>query len=153
MLVPQLITSLGEFERTFGSGAQLDYNGARFDNFLWHAVRAFFENGGKRVYVQRVYRRREVAPGDVGTIVGKKTEIRDDQGNLTGYYDEGVGYAQLPDVVSPIGGATNDDRMFVEARFPGVLGNLRVRFTLNVGQNMLGFDETRQVSVTLADLD
>ena len=28
----------------------------RSHNYMWHAVRAFFENGGKRLYVQRVFR-------------------------------------------------------------------------------------------------
>ena len=145
-LVPLLITSLGEFERTFGSGSQLEYEGTAFNNYLWHAIRAFFENGGKRVYVQRVYRRREVALGDEDSIIGKKTERKDSSGTLTGYYDEGVGYARLPDAASPVDG----DGVFIQARFPGELGNLRVRFTLNVGQNMLGFDEVKKVPTASA---
>jgi uncharacterized protein len=42
----QLVTSLMEFERTFGNGSEIHY--------LWHSVRAFFEQGGKRLYVVRI---------------------------------------------------------------------------------------------------
>ena len=43
-----LVTSLAEFERTYGSG--------RGPNYTWHAVRAFFEEGGRRLYVARAPR-------------------------------------------------------------------------------------------------
>jgi uncharacterized protein len=54
---PDIITSLGEFERTYGDGEQLVFatGGRKMDNFLWHAVRAFFEEGGRRLYVSRVF--------------------------------------------------------------------------------------------------
>ena len=57
-LEPEIITSLGEFERTYGDRSKLNFSDAPgMDNFLWHAVRAFFEEGGKRLYVSRVFRR------------------------------------------------------------------------------------------------
>jgi phage tail sheath protein FI len=57
-LEPDLITSLGEFESVYGDGQPLVFaNLGSFPNFLWHAVRAFFEEGGKRLYVVRVFRR------------------------------------------------------------------------------------------------
>ena len=31
-------------------------NSGEIDNFMWHAVRAFFEEGGKRLYVSRTFR-------------------------------------------------------------------------------------------------
>src|SRR5947207_6585510 len=54
-LVPDVITSLVEFERIYGDRQQLDLGGNRH-NYMWHAVRQFFENGGKRLYIARVYR-------------------------------------------------------------------------------------------------
>lgn len=53
---PVRISSLAEFERTFGDGSQLTFQrlAAPVHNYLWHAVRAFFAQGGKRVFVQRV---------------------------------------------------------------------------------------------------
>src|SRR5215208_2961655 len=56
-LEPELVTSLGEFERIYGDGQQLVFiNDANVElpaihNFIWHAARAFFEEGGKRLYV------------------------------------------------------------------------------------------------------
>src|SRR6185436_14445425 len=59
-LEPEIVTSLVEFERTYGDKERLrfvneDDTTTEFDNFMWHAVRAFFEEGGKRLYVSRVY--------------------------------------------------------------------------------------------------
>src|SRR5919108_5087708 len=62
---PELLTSLVEFERLYGDRHLLEYQtmaGGTPEalpaqhNYLWHAVRAFFEEGGKRLYVQRVFR-------------------------------------------------------------------------------------------------
>jgi hypothetical protein len=52
---PEIITSLVEFERVYGGKAQLIYDTGASDNYLWNAVRAFFEEGGKRLYVSRVF--------------------------------------------------------------------------------------------------
>ena len=43
-----LVTSLAEFERTYGRG--------RKPTYTWHATRAFFEQGGRRLYIARVPR-------------------------------------------------------------------------------------------------
>ena len=55
-LEPELVTSLGEFERTYGGGERLDWGSGPVDNHLWHAARAFFTEGGRRLYVSRVFR-------------------------------------------------------------------------------------------------
>ena len=49
--VPQLVTSLTEFEREFGDGGPLIFSDGVFENDAWHAARAFFAEGGKRLYV------------------------------------------------------------------------------------------------------
>src|SRR3712207_1370512 len=51
---PWLITSFTEFERAFGD---LDGVGTLEDrtNYLGYAARAFFANGGRRLYVSRVF--------------------------------------------------------------------------------------------------
>jgi hypothetical protein len=60
---PELITSLVEFERMFGDRQKLDFSDAQgVENYMWHAVRAFFEEGGKRLYVSRAYRPTSAAP-------------------------------------------------------------------------------------------
>lgn len=120
-LEPDIITSLGEFERTYGDRKKLEFsNTGPMDNFLWHGVRAFFEEGGKRLYISRVFK----AAGDDGRASGS-----------------------LPD-----GGGAG--AVTITARFPGEAGNMRVRFDLVVGQNVLGLDEKKNVRVSgLLDQD
>src|SRR6266508_1193640 len=75
--VPEILTSLLDFERIYGGRQKLEFktdasyvdpgaSGAGVtanvedaepqDNWMWHAVRGFFENGGARLYVKRVFR-------------------------------------------------------------------------------------------------
>lgn len=61
---PELITSFNQFERIYGGLDPLEYYAAEnitaaptvINNYLAHAVRAFFENGGARLYVARAFR-------------------------------------------------------------------------------------------------
>jgi phage tail sheath protein FI len=50
---PTLVTSFTEFERAFGSVEDVG-SGDRV-NYLAYAARAFFDNGGRRLYVSRVF--------------------------------------------------------------------------------------------------
>jgi len=53
---PEIITSLVEYERTYGGKERLEFDdGTIMDNYMWHGARAFFEEGGKRLYVSRVF--------------------------------------------------------------------------------------------------
>src|SRR5271166_4709587 len=55
---PDILTSLSDFEATFGDGQPLEFDdqgGSTQTNFLWQAARAFFTEGGQRLYVVRVY--------------------------------------------------------------------------------------------------
>jgi uncharacterized protein len=52
-----LVTSLTDFERRYGGGRRLRLDGSTVSpNYTWHAVRAFFKEGGRRLYVARVPR-------------------------------------------------------------------------------------------------
>jgi phage tail sheath protein FI len=52
---PELLTSYGDFERIYGGFGDLALGaGAPATNYLAHAVRAFFNEGGSRLYVSRV---------------------------------------------------------------------------------------------------
>ena len=53
--LPSLVTGFEEFQRLFGDGDDLLLGGVPTTNQLAHAVRLFFENGGKRVYVSRIF--------------------------------------------------------------------------------------------------
>ncbi len=146
---PEVLTSLLDYERVYGDRRRLDFADAtsyvdpaadsdkRLDNvrpadpvanYMWHAVRAFFENGGARLYVKRVYR-----PVPVPDEAGRKP------GEL-GYEDtfdpdvDGRASARLVGAASPVG---EPRAITVKARFPGAAGGRRVRLTLQVGQNVL----------------
>src|SRR5215211_644184 len=65
-LEPEIITSLAEFERVYGDQQQLWFTDVDEEtndkiplqpmhNYLWHAVRAFFTEGGKRLYISRIF--------------------------------------------------------------------------------------------------
>jgi phage tail sheath protein FI len=107
-LEPDIITSLVEFERTYGDRERLvfaedDGTTTEVDNWMWHAARAFFEEGGKRLYVSRVY-----------SASGSPPEM--------GFSSATIG---------------SSPGLIVRARFPGRAGDARVTFTFNIGQNVL----------------
>jgi phage tail sheath protein FI len=53
--VPELLTSFGDFQRIYGDVTDLSLSdNAPNANYLAHAVRAFFNEGGSRLYVSRV---------------------------------------------------------------------------------------------------
>jgi phage tail sheath protein FI len=114
-LPPGVITNLNEFEAALGDSQKLVFGSAAVDNYMWHAARAFFQEGGKRLYVSRVFRPWGESE-DPGKDAGNRPLHRD--GIATGNVD-GAG------VVS------------VSARFPGAAGNMCVRFTVRAGQNVL----------------
>lgn len=67
---PTLVTSFAEFERLFGGLDRLEFEDAgggggttRAHNYLAQGVFNFFDNGGSRVYVSRIYG----FPGDANT--------------------------------------------------------------------------------------
>ncbi|MEO9130923.1 MAG: phage tail sheath subtilisin-like domain-containing protein [Sphingomonas sp.] len=68
---PDIITSLVEFERVYAGRQQLEFEdgGKPTDNYMWNAVRAFFEEGGKRLYVARAFNGDPIA--SCATIAGK----------------------------------------------------------------------------------
>jgi phage tail sheath protein FI len=106
---PDVITSLVEFERIYGSKGQLAFSDGTLDNYMWNAVRAFFEEGGKRLYVSRIFNPIADTPLN-GFAVGQWDYIAD----------------------SPPNGAFH-----VRARFPGAAGNGRVTITLQLGPSRL----------------
>lgn len=77
---PRLITSFTEYERVYGGIAPMQLGGDEWVNYMAHAARAFFNNGGKRLYVSRAYAPAEgkttaecCAKLDVPTTLGTAT--------------------------------------------------------------------------------
>ena len=52
---PELLTGFNQFERTYGGLDPLAYGDPLTLNYMAHAVRAFFDNGGRRLYVARAF--------------------------------------------------------------------------------------------------
>lgn len=52
---PELLTSFADFERIYGGIDNLSFGGKSARNHVAHAARAYFNNGGARLYVARVY--------------------------------------------------------------------------------------------------
>lgn len=104
-LDPEIITSIVEFEQIFGGRLPLDWGDGQVDNHLWNAVRGFFEEGGKRLYVARAF-------------------------SPTGADDTDF-VLDCARVVNPLPPAN----ISMRARFPGRAGEARVQLTFNCGQN------------------
>jgi phage tail sheath protein FI len=51
------VSSFGEFERYFGGLDQLTWQGREYHNYLAHAVQSFFAEGGRRLWISRLFRR------------------------------------------------------------------------------------------------
>ena len=61
--LPEILTSYADFERIYGGYDNLQLapsTGPTDINYLAHAVRAYFNEGGSRLYVARVYLRKRV---------------------------------------------------------------------------------------------
>lgn len=64
---PELVTSLADFQRIYGDLEDLVFTDQAnpIVNYLAHAVRAFFEEGGRRLFVQRVFNAPRAAGFDI----------------------------------------------------------------------------------------
>jgi len=65
---PDILTSLSDYEQVYGDGQQLEFGTETFDNYMWHAARAFFIEGGATLYVKRIYSGDPDAGSASGTI-------------------------------------------------------------------------------------
>lgn len=69
--IPEIVTSFAEFERAYGGLDALTFaNEEPTPNYLARGVRAFFENGGRRLYVSRVYEAINGSDGRASTTIG-----------------------------------------------------------------------------------
>lgn len=132
----ELITSLGDFNRVYGDGTQLRFGSDVLHNYMWHAARAFFAEGGKQLYVSRLFRRLD---GDSPSAPPGGT-VDNPPSSSGGLYADGYARAGTAGRLS---GAPTGTSLVVRARWPGAAGNVRVRFGLRVSKNVLGFDQRR----------
>jgi uncharacterized protein len=113
---PELLTSFPDFERIYGGIDQLSYGGAAQPNHHAHAVRGFFENGGRRLYVARTFDH-TTAPS-----------LEDDASIEEIFPDFGL---------CLMNAAVSDPDVVLRARWPGASGNFIVTFDVKVGPNIL----------------
>jgi phage tail sheath protein FI len=105
---PELIGSFADFERIYGGLDDLVLGGTAQPNYLAHAVRVFFEEGGRRLYIGRVF-----GAGTDGFNIGAN--------GIPGQH-----YGAF----APAG----DTPLFrLVARFPGAAGNLSIILTVRLG--------------------
>jgi phage tail sheath protein FI len=89
-LLPEILTSYADFERIYGGYADLQLAvasaaDARPINYLAHAVRAYFNEGGSRLYVARVYLANGDAAGTASSAdlrVGAALPAEDDNNRI-----------------------------------------------------------------------
>jgi phage tail sheath protein FI len=111
--VPEVVTSYGEFERIYGDADDLVLDdGAGNDltvpNYTAHAARAFFDNGGKQLFVARVVR----GVNDANAVgAGTTADVAESDAAVTD-----VSFA---------------------ARFPGAAGNLAIELFWQDSENLL----------------
>lgn len=110
---PELLTSFGDFERLYGGLADLRFGDTDVTNYLAHAVLAYFNEGGSRLYVAR-------------TVV--PSEEADDGG------------ATLATVA--VAGGDPADAIAFNARFFGASGNGAITVTETVSPAALRTMET-----------
>ena len=102
---PELLTSYGDFERIYGGFGDLSIGAdVATTNYLAHAVRAFFNEGGSRLYVSRV-----VGSGATTASVGViTTGTVDEQASFVSRFPGACGNGQViaREVVSPASATT-----------------------------------------------
>ncbi|HQF54077.1 MAG TPA: phage tail sheath subtilisin-like domain-containing protein [Fibrobacteria bacterium] len=151
-LEPDLVTNLSEFEQVYGDGQPLVFGATTMPNFMWHAARAFFSEGGKRLYVSRTFLPLDTnkgaatspyAPVDAtAELIAAKTA--DSKLYLDGHarYMVPVEVQRPEDPTKPDSPLKKvvENQLAIRYRHPGAAGNLRVRVSAKLGRNLLGVD-------------
>jgi hypothetical protein len=128
---PRLLTSFEEFCEVYGGADALDYEGRRQVNHVAQSARAFFEEGGKRLYVARVFK----------PLAGVRADGLSDGG---GRWPDGVA-RWLSDTAAAVAPGTLS-RTGLRSRHPGAAGNRSVTLRFRLGPNAI---DTRTSPATL----
>ena len=127
---PPLVTSFEEFRRTFGGIEELALNSIPTTNYLAHAVKSFFDNGGQRVYIARIYKNPAVGDGVARSPILLKS------GAAVTTSTKNAGASVAADFATGAVGSVPLNPRFV-ARYPGADGNLQIAISARRGNNAL----------------
>ena len=129
---PEVVTSINDFERIYGDARDLTFGENTVLNHTAIAARAFFDNGGKQLFVARV-----IAGGNGTDAAG--------QGGTAA-----IARAPQPDPDADADADTPPVRF--EARFPGSGGNVALRVNWTDTQSLLR-QSVIQGAAAIADTD
>jgi len=154
---PHVVTNLSEFERVYGIGQQLEFEAAgHIHNYQWHAARAFFEEGGKRLYVARIFR-----PLPIGSISnppnseavyhrpGEKIS-QSDSSKVGDFFSDGHSRCWI---TRDRDGQRESNSILIRARFPGAAGNMVVTIAICLHENLLAGETGKLTSAGLSNYD
>ena len=108
---PEVVTSFADFQRTYGGLDDLGLAGNTQLNHTAIAAKAFFDNGGKQLYVARV------------------------TAGVNGTDEDGLGSTAMPATSDT--GATGTTDLIFSARFPGSGGNFTLELSWADPENLL----------------
>lgn len=140
---PDILTSLGDYERTYGGRKKLKFGNDEIHNYMWHASRAFFAEGGRRLYISRIFNPTANKNANNTSKLYKRPvgNIQDDFSHAPtdSLYEDGHARGWLSDGETgrPASNANLAKVLQVRARFPGAYGNFTVRFELRASRNIL----------------
>ncbi len=155
--LPHVVTNLFEFERVYGNGQKLEFEGAReISNYQWHAARAFFDEGGKRLYVARTFR--PLASSSVSDPATIQTAYQrppafiseSDADKVGDSYADGHARALLS-LDSHKHQETKS--ILLRARFPGAAGNVPVTISVCLHENLLAGETGKLTAAGLTNYD
>ena len=142
--LPDLLTSLADFERVYGGADRLRFRDATgsetggSDNVLWHAARAFFTEGGIRLHVTRIFR---PLPDSQGVEQSYPPPFND-----PAYAPFNHGSAEAPIWNDGHGRGQIGTLLRFRSRFPGEVGNGIVRLRVRAGPNVLRAERDTELS-------
>jgi len=113
--MPEVLTSYGDFIRVYGDANPLTLSGAEVLNYTALAAKAFFDNGGKQLYVARIAK--DVNLANVNNAGSKAT------------------LATRIDTSS---------KLTFSSRFPGAMGRYTLELRWRESENLLSFENTTQ---------
>ncbi len=112
---PPLVTSFEDFRRTFGGVEDVVLTAGPVRNYLAYAVKSFFDNGGQRLYVARIFK---TSSGD--GVARSPILLKSGAAITTTTKNNGP-----PNAVDFVAGTVPLNPRFV-ARYPGQAGNLQI---------------------------